>query len=141
MDFKGIRSVSVSCLLLHILRQINDLNRSKWAFLNADTTTDAKLFRNSRDLVSGFNFDAEFAHAHDWTKLHALLCTFFGLTFLVIHNGDTCQLLIWLILSFLPGHRLILLLFLYKTRQDPHVVTMIKKEDTPAAVCLQLSQK
>ena len=84
-------------LLLHILGQIDDLNRSKRTFLDANTATNAKIFGNCRNFVSWLYFNAEFAHSNNRTEFHTFLRAFFGFTFLIINNRNTCQLLFRLV--------------------------------------------
>ena len=63
MQFKGIRAVAVSDLLLEIGGQIDDVDGVEGAFLRADAAADAQAFANEGDLAVGLHFDAEFACA------------------------------------------------------------------------------
>lgn len=55
-------------LSLEIGWQVDDGNGIERAFLRADTTTNAKTFRNEGDLGVGRNLDAELARANYGTR-------------------------------------------------------------------------
>lgn len=112
-------------LRLQIRRQVDDVDRFKGAFLDTDTTTDAEVLGEERDLVLRRHLDAEFAcpdktrprhefldpkvqgvskggqnrltHTNDGAGLFALLATFLWLALVRRDDGDTRQTLVFVV--------------------------------------------
>jgi len=63
-------------LSLEIRGQIDDVDGVKWAFLWADTATDAQPFGDEGDFGGVVHFDAQLARTDNRTGLLAFLSTF-----------------------------------------------------------------
>lgn len=76
MQLKAVGRVPVCNLRLEICRQIDDVDRIKWAFFGADAAADAQAFRNECKFRLGRDFDAELACTNYWTRAFTFLSTF-----------------------------------------------------------------
>jgi len=76
MELEAVGGVSVGDLGLEIGWQIDDVDCSEWAFLWADTATNAQTFGDEGNLGGIFDFDTETATADDRAGFLALLSTF-----------------------------------------------------------------
>jgi hypothetical protein len=78
MEFEGIRAVTVGSFLFKIFWQVDNHDGLKRTFLDADTATDAEIFRNPCNFGGGCYLDTEFANFNDRATLFAFLTAFFG---------------------------------------------------------------
>ena len=80
---------------------LNELkkNNVKKINLDADTTTDAKLFRDESNLGVWRSFNTKLAHTNDWTRLFALLTAFFRFATIIAHDGYSGQRVLLLLIS------------------------------------------
>lgn len=76
MEFEAVSRVSMSNLGFQIRRQVNDVDRTEWAFLHANTTTDTEPLRNECDSRVRCDFNTKFAGSHNWAGFLAFLPTF-----------------------------------------------------------------
>jgi len=105
MELEGVLRVAVGSALLKVTGQVDDCDGLEGALLHADTASDTQLLRNSRNLVIGRYFNAEFSHPDNGTRLLALLATSLGLALVARDNGDPSELvLLRLLLLFLRTH-------------------------------------
>jgi len=88
-------------LALQALGQVDDRNSLKWALLNTDTTTNAQLLANIRQLAVGSHLNALLALPNHGTLFAALLATLLGLALLLVNNRNTSQTAVFLL--FLLG--------------------------------------
>jgi hypothetical protein len=80
-------------IFFQIFWKVDDLNGIKWAFLNANTTTNTQLFRNESKFHCWTNFDAKLPGLDDRATLFALLAALLGLALVLAHDRDTGQTL------------------------------------------------
>lgn len=73
-------------------------------YLNANTTSNAKLFGNSGDFVVGSDLNAELSHANDRTAFLALLSASLRFAFVRADNGNTGQFIRLLGCPLPPRH-------------------------------------
>lgn len=76
MEFEAVSRVSMSNLGLQIRRQVDDVDRTEWAFLHANTTPDTEPLRNECDSRVRCDFNTKFAGSHNWAGFLAFLATF-----------------------------------------------------------------
>lgn len=89
MQFKTVRAVSVSGLIRHVLRQVNDLDCFIRAFFNAKATSDTELFGDETDGRSRFHFDANLADFVSRAVSCTFLLAFFRFALIGVDNGDS----------------------------------------------------
>ncbi len=76
VQLETVCRITVSDLGFQIGWQIDDVYGTKWTFFRADTTSDAKAFRDVGDLGLGRDLDTEFASSDDGAGFLAFLSTF-----------------------------------------------------------------
>lgn len=76
MELEAVRRVSMSYLGFQIRRQVDDVDRTEWAFLNANTTPNTEPLRNKCDSRLRGDFNTKFAGSHNWAGFLAFLATF-----------------------------------------------------------------
>ena len=76
MKLETVRRVSMGNLGLEIRWQIDNVDGPKWAFLRADTTSNAKTLGNEGDLRFGRDFNTETATSHNGAGFLAFLSAF-----------------------------------------------------------------
>lgn len=76
MKLEAVGRVSMRDMRLEIGWQIDDIDSSEWTFLWADTTTNAKTFRDEGDLGCSVHFDTKTATSNDGAGLFAFLSAF-----------------------------------------------------------------
>ena len=82
-------------VLLQVGGQIDDLDCLKRAFLHTNTATNAERLVNCRSFVVDRSLNAQFAHAHNGTRLFAFLSAFLRLALVLVDNCDSCLLLFY----------------------------------------------
>jgi hypothetical protein len=65
-------------LRLEVGGQVDDVDGVEWAFLWADTASNAEALGNEGDFAGSVDFNAKLACSHDRTGLLALLPAFLG---------------------------------------------------------------
>lgn len=76
MELEAVGRVSMGDLGLEICWQIDDVDGTKWTFLRADTTSNAKTLRNESDLRFRSDLDTETSTSHNRAGFLAFLSTF-----------------------------------------------------------------
>jgi hypothetical protein len=76
MELEAVGRVSVRDLSFQVCRQIDDSNGTEWAFLWANTTTNAETLGDEGEAGVGRDFDAKLAAAHDRARLLTFLSAF-----------------------------------------------------------------
>lgn len=66
----------MSDLGFQIRRQVDDVDRTKWAFLHANTTPNTEPLRNERDSRVWCDFNTKFASSYNGAGFLAFLTTF-----------------------------------------------------------------
>jgi hypothetical protein len=89
MEFETVGAVSVSGLFGHVLGQVDDLDRFKGAFFNANAASDTQWFGNPTDGRSGLHFDTNLADLVSWAVSGALLLAFLRFALIGVDNGDS----------------------------------------------------
>ena len=88
MEFEAIGRISVGDLSFQICWQVDDIDGSEWAFLRADSASDAQPLRNKSDFRIWRNLDAKFPSPNNRARLLAFLTAFLRLAFVTIDNGN-----------------------------------------------------
>lgn len=76
VELETVGRVAMGDLAFQVGGQVDDVDGAEWAFLRANTATDAKAFRDEGDLRVGGNLNAKLACANHRTRLLAFLATF-----------------------------------------------------------------
>jgi len=78
VELEAICGVSVCDLGFKVRRQIDDVDCTEWAFLHADSTSDAKSFRYEGNFRLRRNLDTELAGSDDGARFLTFLTAFLG---------------------------------------------------------------
>lgn len=76
MKFEAVGRISMSDLGFQIRRQVDDVDRTKWAFLYANSTPDTEPLGNECDSRIRCDFNTKFAGSHNGAGFLAFLTTF-----------------------------------------------------------------
>mmetsp|Transcript_39690 Transcript_39690/g.99360 ORF Transcript_39690/g.99360 Transcript_39690/m.99360 type:complete len:356 (+) Transcript_39690:1363-2430(+) len=98
VKLEAVGSVAVSRLLLHVFREVDDVDGSERTLLNADTAPNAELLGYPSNLRGRSHLHAQLPHADDGAELLAFLRALLGLALLVVDDRDTRQLLLLVVL-------------------------------------------
>ena len=86
MKFKGIFSKSMCCQFFHIFGYIDDTNSIKRAFLDTDSTSDTKYFRDITNFRLRHNFNTNLLGFIDRTVFFTFLFAPFRFAFFRIDD-------------------------------------------------------
>ena len=85
MKLEAVGRISMSNMGLKIRGQIDNVDGSEWAFLRADTASNAEGFRDECNLGFRSDFNAQATTSNDRTGFLALLSTFLKQSLSAIH--------------------------------------------------------
>jgi len=89
MELETVGAVTMSSKLGEVSREVDNLDGFEGAFLDAETATDAEIFRDVADFGGRGNFDTKFTGLVDGAALSTFLFAFFGLAFISVDNGNS----------------------------------------------------
>ena len=89
MEFEAVSTVTVSCFIIQVRRQLDDINSLERTLLRADTTTNAKRLTNVGNLARGGNLNAQTTHTHHGAAALTLLSALRWLAFVRVYLSAT----------------------------------------------------
>jgi hypothetical protein len=89
VELETVGAVTMGSKLGEVSREIDNLDGFEGAFLDAETATDAEIFRDMAKFGSRGNFDTKFTGLVDGAALSTFLLAFFGLAFITVDNGNS----------------------------------------------------
>ena len=89
MKFEGILTISMGTEFIHVFGNVDNFDCFEGAFLDADSTTNAKKLGDFNNGRSGHNIDAYFLCLVDGTRFLTLLLASFRFALFLVHNGNT----------------------------------------------------
>jgi len=88
MQFETVGTVAMGDLASKSLRQVDNLDGSEWALLDAHAAANAEMLREEANLRGRLHVDAHLALAVEWARLGALLLALLRFALIRVDNGD-----------------------------------------------------
>jgi len=90
VELESVGTITVGGLTVKSLRKIDDGDSLIGTSLHTNTATNAQVFAEPCDLISGLDGDTLLAHTHNRAPSLALKLALLGLALIGTHDSDTC---------------------------------------------------
>lgn len=89
VELETVGAVTMGSKLAEVSREVDNLDGFERALLDAETATDAEIFRDVAKFGGGGDFDTKFTGLVDGAALSTFLLALLGLAFISVDNGNS----------------------------------------------------